>query len=127
MKTLSLLQNDDIEPPLTAQQITKVAFAAQKSQKESRRLVKRLHQLYVLYMRKRDQEMLTELVFQGNTGDLLKDIFAIFYQPLAQVYKAANIGDSIVELSGFIDDLIVFVEQIDVDGESTLPMNLIYI
>ncbi|KAM3583907.1 hypothetical protein VKS41_003872 [Umbelopsis sp. WA50703] len=123
MKTLSLLQNDDIEPPLTAQQITKVAFAAQKSQKESRRLVKRLHQLYVLYMRKRDQEMLTELVFQGNTGDLLKDIFAIFYQPLAQVYKAANIGDSIVELSGFIDDLIVFVEQIDVDdvGNTVQP------
>ncbi|KAJ2955766.1 hypothetical protein NQZ79_g8289 [Umbelopsis isabellina] len=123
MKTLSLLQNDDIEPPLTAQQITKVAFAAQKNQKESRRLVKRLHQLYVLYMRKRDQEMLTELVFQGNTGDLLKDIFAIFYQPLAQVYKAANIGDSIVELSAFIDDLILFVEQIDVDdvGNTVQP------
>lgn len=123
MKTLSLLQNDDIEPSLTAQQITKVAFAAQKNQKESRRLVKRLHQLHVLYMRKRDQEMLTELVFQGNTGDLLKDIFAIFYQPLAQVYKAANIGDSIVELSTFIDDLILFVEQIDVDdvGNTVQP------
>ncbi|GAB5586641.1 hypothetical protein Unana1_01541 [Umbelopsis nana] len=115
MKTLSILQNEDIEPALTPEQITKVAFANQRSHKDSRRLVKRLHQLYVLYMRKRDQEMLTELVFQGNTGDLLKDIFAIFYQPLAQVYKAANIGDSILELSAFIDDLIVFVEQIDVD------------
>jgi hypothetical protein len=47
----------------------------------------------------------------------LKDIFAIFYQPLAQVYKAANIGDSIIELAAFIDDLIAFVEQIDVDGK----------
>ncbi|CAO3669142.1 unnamed protein product [Umbelopsis ramanniana] len=115
MKTLSLLQNADIEPSLTAEQITKVAFATQKKHSQSRRLVKRLHQLYVLYMRKRDQEMLTELVFQGNTGDLLKDIFAIFYQPLASVYKAANIGDSIIELAAFIDDLIAFVEQIDVD------------
>jgi hypothetical protein len=64
MKTLSLLQNADIEPSLTAEQITKVAFATQKQHSQSRRLVKRLHQLYVLYMRKRDQEMLTELVFQ---------------------------------------------------------------
>jgi hypothetical protein len=64
MKTLTLLQNEDIEPALTAEQITKVAFGGQRAHKESRRLVKRLHQLYVLYMRKRDQEMLTELVFQ---------------------------------------------------------------
>jgi hypothetical protein len=64
MKTLSLLQNADIEPALSAEQITKVAFATQKKHSQSRRLVKRLHQLYVLYMRKRDQEMLTELVFQ---------------------------------------------------------------
>lgn len=68
MKTLSILQNEDIEPALTPEQITKVAFANQRSHKDSRRLVKRLHQLYVLYMRKRDQEMLTELVFQVRRG-----------------------------------------------------------
>lgn len=61
--------------------------------------------------------LFTFFIFQGNTGDLLKDIFAIFYQPLASVYKAANIGDSIIELAAFIDDLIAFVEQIDVDGK----------
>jgi Domain of unknown function in PX-proteins (DUF3818) len=55
----------------------------------------------------------------------LKDIFAIFYQPLAQVYKAANIGDSIIELAAFIDDLIAFIEQIDVDGKRRNEISLL--
>jgi hypothetical protein len=44
---------------------------------------------------------------------LLKDIITIFYAPLAQVYKAANIADSISDLQTFINDLIRTVEQVD--------------
>ena len=41
---------------------------------------------------------------------MLKDIVTIFYEPLAKVYKAANIADSLYDLQGFINDLIKTVE-----------------
>ena len=50
---------------------------------------------------------------QGTTADLLKDIITIFYSPLAQVYKAASIADSIGDLQSFVTDLIKTVEQVD--------------
>ena len=49
--------------------------------------------------------------FQGTTADLLKDIITIFYSPLAQVYKAASIADSLNDLQNFMNDLIRTVEQ----------------
>lgn len=48
---------------------------------------------------------------KGNTADLLKDIITIFYAPLAQVYRAASIVDSISDMQNFINDLIRTVEQ----------------
>ncbi len=47
---------------------------------------------------------------QGTTSDLMKDIITIFYSPLAQVYRAASIADSISDLQSFINDLIKTVE-----------------
>ncbi len=48
---------------------------------------------------------------QGTTADLLKDIITIFYAPLAQVYRAASIADSLGDLQNFMNDLIRTVEQ----------------
>lgn len=50
---------------------------------------------------------------QGFTSELLKDIITIFYAPLAQVYRAASIADSLSDLQGFINDLIKTVEQVE--------------
>lgn len=50
---------------------------------------------------------------QGTTSDLLKDIITIFYAPLAQVYKAASIADSMSDLQTFINDLIRTVEAVE--------------
>ncbi|KAF8463763.1 hypothetical protein JB92DRAFT_3086290 [Gautieria morchelliformis] len=66
-----------------------------------------------LYSRLRDRQQLMELIFEGTTSDLLKDIITIFYAPLAQVYKAASIADSLGDLQNFINDLIRTVEQVD--------------
>lgn len=44
---------------------------------------------------------------------MLKDVITIFYAPLATVYKAANIADSLGDLQNFINDLIRTVEQVD--------------
>jgi hypothetical protein len=115
LETLDLLKNPAIEPVLTPQQIIKVAFANQPGKIESRQLVENLYQLWILYARKQEQEVLMQLVFQGVTGEIIKDLFAIFYEPLAQVYKAANIGDTIGHVSGFINDLIVILDKLDAE------------
>lgn len=57
---------------------------------------------------------LTDLLCsQSFTADLLKDMITIFYSPLAQVYRAASIADSLGDLQNFINDLIKTVEQVD--------------
>ncbi|EIW76124.1 hypothetical protein CONPUDRAFT_146665 [Coniophora puteana RWD-64-598 SS2] len=67
--------------------------------------------LLQLYSRLRDREQLIALIFEGVTADLLKDMITIFYAPLAQVYRAASIADSLGDLQNFINDLIRTVEQ----------------
>ncbi|KAJ6599047.1 hypothetical protein DFH09DRAFT_1129929 [Mycena vulgaris] len=64
-----------------------------------------------LYSRLRDREQLIGLLFEGSTSELLKDMITIFYTPLAQVYRAASIADSLGDLQSFINDLIKTVEQ----------------
>ncbi|KAH9994127.1 hypothetical protein BJV74DRAFT_884252 [Russula compacta] len=66
--------------------------------------------LIKLYSRLREKEELISLIFEGTTADLMKDIITIFYTPLAQVYRAASIADSIGDLQSFINDLIKTVE-----------------
>ncbi|KAG8747522.1 hypothetical protein FRC10_000658 [Ceratobasidium sp. 414] len=82
-------------------------------QNEDAWLFEDLGVLLKLYARLRDREQLIALVFEGTTSELLKDIITIFYTPLAQVYKAASIADSLGDLQNFINDLIRTVEQVD--------------
>lgn len=49
----------------------------------------------------------------------MKDIITIFYAPLAQVYKAASIADSLGDLQTFINDLIRTVDDVE-ERESPL-------
>jgi hypothetical protein len=54
-----------------------------------------------------------KLIRKGVTAELLKDIITIFYAPLAQVYKAASIADSLGDLQNFMNDMIRTIEQVD--------------
>ena len=85
--------------------------------------------LYVymrIVTRARDKEQLIELIFEGATSELLKDIVTIFYEPLAKVYKAANIADSLYDLQVFVNDLIKTVEAAEdeslVDPQKTVQL-----
>ncbi|TFK43508.1 hypothetical protein BDQ12DRAFT_182861 [Crucibulum laeve] len=80
-------------------------------QDEDAWLLEDLKVLTHLYSRLRDREQLIALIFEGFTAELLKDIITIFYSPLAQVYRAASIADSLSDLQAFINDLIKTVEQ----------------
>ncbi|WVF70932.1 hypothetical protein IAT40_005727 [Kwoniella sp. CBS 6097] len=64
-------------------------------------------------VRKREKEGLLALIFEGVTAELLKDIITIFYAPLATVYKAASIADSLGDMQAFINDMIRTVEQVE--------------
>jgi len=109
--TLELLKNPTIEPVLSPQKISNV----EDVKEESQQLIMDLYKLWILYARKQEQEVMMALVFQGVTSEIVKDLFAMFYEPLAQVYKAANVGDSIGQVSGFIDDLISIIDNLDVE------------
>ncbi|KAF9207578.1 hypothetical protein BGZ49_000109 [Haplosporangium sp. Z 27] len=96
-------------------------------------LIRQLQHLLVTHLRTREKERLMGLVFQGVTGDILREVIAIFYEPLVKVYKAANIGDSLMDVRNFVDELIKIVEQAEVndDGQkgkpttATLYLNLV--
>ncbi|BEI87139.1 hypothetical protein CcaverHIS002_0704850 [Cutaneotrichosporon cavernicola] len=72
-----------------------------------------LNILMKLMSRKKEKEAMISLIFEGVTAELLKDIITIFYSPLAQVYKAASIADSLGDLQAFINDMIRTVEQVE--------------
>lgn len=52
----------------------------------------------------------------------MKDIITIFYAPLAQVYKAASIADSLGDLQTFINDLIRTVDDVEERAFPPLPL-----
>ncbi|CAG8579369.1 6756_t:CDS:10 [Ambispora leptoticha] len=110
----TILGSQSFEPQISSERIDKFIDAFQSLDKQgefghSKQNI--LKKLMLLYIRKRDKEMMIDLLFQGVTGNLLRDIVSIFYEPLARVYKSANIGDSLPDLSNFVDDLIKVVEQ----------------
>ncbi|KAF9297625.1 hypothetical protein BGZ74_009743 [Mortierella antarctica] len=97
-------------------------------------LVRQLQQLLVTHLRIRDKERMMGLVFQGVTGEIFKELISIFYQPLVQVYKSANVADSLMDVKDFADELIKIVEQADANDDAgangrpttaTLYLNLV--
>jgi hypothetical protein len=75
--------------------------------------LEKMQQLFVLQTRKRDLEQMTSLLFEGITGDLMKDVLAIFYGPLAEVYQAADISSFITKVSDFIEELIKTINVVN--------------
>ncbi|PIL37165.1 hypothetical protein GSI_00857 [Ganoderma sinense ZZ0214-1] len=130
LHVLAVVLRSGDQPPLSRAQFQRVMYAhrAHKEyvryqesladsdddegpQEEEAWLFEDLSVLAKLYARLKDREQLIELIFEGTTADLLKDIITIFYAPLAQVYRAASIADSLGDLQNFMNDLIRTVEQ----------------
>ncbi|KAG9015787.1 hypothetical protein FRB93_012352 [Tulasnella sp. JGI-2019a] len=74
--------------------------------------------LLKMHGRLRDKEQMIELILESSTAELLKDIITIFYTPLAQVYKAASIADSLGDLQNFMNDLIATVDGVEQRNET---------
>ncbi|CAG8436660.1 6376_t:CDS:10 [Ambispora gerdemannii] len=104
----TILASRSLEPQVKTERIDEFSKVHEKTGHSKKNILKKL---MLLYIRKRDKEMMIDLLFQGVTGNLLRDLISIFYEPLARVYKTANIGESLPDLSDFVDDLIKVVEQ----------------
>ncbi|KAI9591969.1 hypothetical protein BDF19DRAFT_453198 [Syncephalis fuscata] len=110
---MRLLHDNSIAPQLHQIQLERIWPTNQPNIQPNRVLLYRLHKLLTLYLKKHDKEAMLNVLFEGSTSDLLKDIIAVVYGPLAEVYKAANIGDYIMDIAAFINDLISTVEHMD--------------
>ncbi|RKP27462.1 hypothetical protein SYNPS1DRAFT_26882 [Syncephalis pseudoplumigaleata] len=110
---MRLLHDNNIAPQLHATQLERIWPTDRPSAQPHRTMLHKLRNLLTLYLKKHDKETLLSIIFEGSTSDLLKDIIAVVYGPLAEVYKAANIGDYIMDIAAFIDDLIRTVEGMD--------------
>lgn len=134
---VSLMRSSDIglEPVLNGSQISKVFLAnaawnsavdgnAGYSLKDAQ-MFGYFSQLLKLYTRQRDKEQMMAVLFDGATSNLLKDIVAIFYEPLARVYKAANIHNSVMDFSRFAEDCIETVSKAEEQDLSTNPNALV--
>ncbi|KAI7865604.1 hypothetical protein BDF14DRAFT_1730026 [Spinellus fusiger] len=120
---IAVLQNNAIEPLLSSEDMQWINRTY--THKDVRHRVRQMYALWVLYARRKEQDLVTLLVFQGTTGELMRELFAIFYQPLAQVYKAANIGESMQHMSAFIDDLLHGVDTAhELNVAHTMPLFL---
>lgn len=115
-----ILRSDLLEPPLNAPQIQKMfnAYVAWNSAvenvdaelKQGAEDFSKLKQLLKLMTRKRDKEMMAQMIEEPTTLQLFRDLFTIFYEPLVRVYKSANVYNSITDFAQFADDAIKTVE-----------------
>jgi hypothetical protein len=106
-EVLSVLINADIKPMLSQQVLQSLC----EDNKETKDLLKHIYQLWEYYGRQKEQDIMMDLVFQGVTSDLLKEFISVFYQPLAQVYKAADISTTIGHIANFVDDLLRTIDD----------------
>jgi hypothetical protein len=118
---VKIMQTDEIHPALSSEQIGQTfnAYVAwdnavehvDESMRSGAELFARLKQLLKLYTRKRDKEMMLEMIEEPTTLYLFRDLFTIFYEPLVRVYKSANVYNSVTDFARFIDDAIQTIER----------------
>jgi hypothetical protein len=118
---VKVLQSEDISPQLSPEQIGRAfnAYVAwenavenvDEEMRQGAELFAQLKQLQRLYTRKRDKQMMLELVEETNTLRLFRDLFSIFYEPLVRVYKSANVYNSVTDFARFADDAIQTIEK----------------
>lgn len=117
---VKIMQTEELQPQLSNDHIAQIfnAYVAwenavehiDESMRQGAELFARLKQLLKLYTRKRDKEMMLEMIEEPTTLHLFRDLFTIFYEPLVRVYKSANVYNSITDFAVFVDDTIEVIE-----------------
>ena len=116
-----ILRSEHFTPALTPSQIQKIfnAYVAWNSAvenvddelKQGAEDFSKLKQLLKLMTRRRDKEMMAQMIEEPTTLQLFRDLFTIFYEPLVRVYKSANVYNSITDFAEFANDAIKTVES----------------
>ncbi|KAI8081717.1 uncharacterized protein BX664DRAFT_361838 [Halteromyces radiatus] len=119
---LFIMKHPDIEPCLTSNQIQTINFSQRETTTicdEDRYHWKEVQRLWYLYGKRQDQTQWMDLLLQHSTGTLLQTVMGILYQPLAQVYQAADLSTTLYELKSFMDDLVKVVNQLEQSSSSS--------
>ncbi|CAO3592731.1 unnamed protein product [Absidia cylindrospora] len=114
---LFILKHVDIEPILSASQLQYINFTSTRNNNNDSIHWKDVQRLWHLYAKREDHTKWMDILLQQVTGTLLQSVMEILYQPLAQVYQAADLGTTLYELKHFIDDLIHVMDDIQLDQQ----------
>ncbi|KAF2774015.1 hypothetical protein EJ03DRAFT_264121 [Teratosphaeria nubilosa] len=118
---VKVLQSSEVEPELSNEQNARAfnAYVAwenavenvDESMRQGADLYAQLKQLLKLHTRRRDKQMMLEMVEEPNTLRLFRDLFTIFYEPLVRVYKSANVYNSVTDFASFATDALSTIEK----------------
>ncbi|ORZ23158.1 hypothetical protein BCR42DRAFT_404107 [Absidia repens] len=114
---LFILKHVDIEPVFSASKFQHINFTDTPNNDNDSIHWKDVQRLWHLYAKREDHTKWMDILLQQVTGTLLQSVMEILYQPLAQVYQAADLGTTLYELKDFIDDLIHVMDDIQLDQQ----------
>lgn len=75
-------------------------------------LYSNLRQLYKLYIRNHDKEIMQQLWSQPELNLILRDLFTMFYQPLVNLFKHSHVDQAFKHFQKFMDDLIELIDNL---------------
>lgn len=69
-----------------------------------------IRQLYKIYLKIHDKEILQQLWSQPDLTNILKDLFTMFYRPLASLFRNSHVDVAFKSFQRFMDDLVELMD-----------------
>lgn len=118
---LYVLKHSDIQPILTTHELQSIRMEEnvdiQNDDDNKTIYWKDVQRIWYLYGKRQDQEQSMDLLLQESTGTILQSIVSILYSPLAEIYQAADLAQTLYDLKDFMVDLIDVVSQLEEQQE----------
>ncbi|KAG7724111.1 hypothetical protein KL933_005073 [Ogataea haglerorum] len=105
-----LLNNNDLSPKLDERVLLEVLDAMRKSKTDRNTVYFLLHSYFKTSLRRLDKIALKELWDEPELIDLIKELLAIFFQPLIRLFKSAQIHLYIPVVQRYMNELIQLAE-----------------
>ncbi|KAG7874412.1 hypothetical protein KL938_005027 [Ogataea parapolymorpha] len=105
-----LLNNNDLTPKLDESVLLEVLDTVKKSKTDKNTAFFLLHSYFKASLRRLDKVSLKELWDEPELIDLIKELLAIFFQPLIRLFKSAQIHLYIPVVQRYMNELIQLAE-----------------
>jgi uncharacterized protein YktA (UPF0223 family) len=88
-------------------------------------LYSNLRQLYKLYIRNHDKEIMQKLWSEPELILIMKDLLTMFYQPLVNLFKHSHVDQAFKSFQRFMDDLIILIDRLNNEIYSIDPNRIV--